>query len=280
MKQSKLLHSFGKAFIPEEFFGRQVRANLRSYLLKAGYNDIPYIFFGLLFFITAGLTYFVFVPLIYPAIQSLHVIAVFFLTFILWAVVQLAIIAVIIFTIYFFLNIRIYKRTKEIEDSLPDFLTLVSTNLKGGLSLENSLWSSIRPEFGLLAQEMTMVSKRIMTGSDLTESLEQFAFKYDAPRVRRNISLIIGEIKSGGHIVDVIDKVIETMKKTRALKKEMSSSTLNYMIFIGAVVIVISPGLFALAFQLLQIIIGFTQSLGSSLTASGAGVGGMSLSSM
>ncbi|MGM5480713.1 MAG: hypothetical protein ACQESC_04610, partial [Nanobdellota archaeon] len=32
--------------------------------------------------------------------------------------------------------------------------------------------------------------------------------------------------------------------------------------------------------QLLQIIIGFTQSLGSSLTASGAGVGGMSLSSM
>ena len=51
----------------------------------------------------------------------------------------------------------------------------------------------------------------------------------------------------------------------------MSAVTVSYMIFIGAVVIVIAPALFALAYQLLHIIIGFTQNLGSSLTADAGG---------
>ncbi|MFW5865510.1 MAG: type II secretion system F family protein [Nanoarchaeota archaeon] len=273
------LHEFGKAFIPEQLMGRPIRADLRTFLFKAGYNQVPYTFFGILFLATALITYFIFIPFIYPALQGMNFIAVFFLSFLLWAAIQLALIAVIILIIYFFLNITIYKRTKEIEDMMPDFLVLVSTNLKGGLSLEKSLWSGIRPEFGLLAREMTIVSKKVMTGNDLTDALNEFAEKYDAPSLKRNLLLIVGEIQTGGKIVTVIDKVIETMRKTRRLKEEMSSSTLSYMIFIGVVVIVVSPGLFALAYQLLNIIIGFTQSLGTSLSGgSGAAMGGMSMS--
>jgi pilus assembly protein TadC len=262
------LHEFGKAFVPEKFFGRALRANLHTYLKKAGYVTVPYTFFGLLFLITAAITYGLFIPFIYPALQGKAFGAVFILSFLSWALIQLTLIFLVIFSVYFFLNIRIYKRTKIIEDKLPDFLVLVSTNLKGGLSLEQSLWASIRPEFGLLAQEMTVVSKRVMTGNDLNDALAEFIDKYDAPTLKRNLSLIVGEIESGGKIVKVIDKVIDTLKKSKALKQEMAASTVSYMIFIGAVVAVISPALFALAFQLLQIIIGFTQSIGSSLTGS------------
>ncbi|MFP4119046.1 MAG: type II secretion system F family protein [Candidatus Woesearchaeota archaeon] len=279
--KKKALHEFGKAFIPERFMGKPIRANLRNYLLKAGYNEVPYSFFGLLFLATAAITYFIFIPFIYPELQGMSMLAVFLLTFLLWAVIQLTLVTIVIFIVYFFINIKIYKRTKEIEDALPDFLVLVSTNLKGGLSLDKALWAGIRPEFGLLATEMTIVSKRVMTGSDLTEALNEFATKYDAPRVRRNFSLIIGEIESGGKIVTVIDKVIETMRKTKALKSEMTSSTLSYMIFIGVVVILVSPALFALSFQLLQIIMDFTSSLGGSLSGgSGGGIAGMSMSSI
>ncbi|MGM5481344.1 MAG: type II secretion system F family protein [Nanobdellota archaeon] len=278
---TKILQEFGKAFIPERFMGKPIRANLRSYLLKAGYKEVPYSFFGLLFLATAAITYFIFIPFIYPELQGMGMLSVFILTFVLWALVQLILVTIIIFIIYFFLNIKIYKRTKEIESTLPDFLVLVSTNLKGGLSLDKALWAGIRPEFGLLATEMTIVSKRVMTGSDLTEALNEFAVKYDAPLVRRNLSLIIGEIQSGGKIVTVIDKVIETMRKTKALKTEMSSSTLSYMIFIGVVVVLVSPALFALSFQLLEIIMDFTSSLGGSLSGSGGGgVGGMNMASI
>lgn len=265
-----ILKLFGKAFIPESLLGHPIRSNLRKYLLTAGYNDVPYGFFGLLFFITAIITYFIFIPFVYPMFHGMFFLYVFLLSFLLWAVIQMTLVALVILFIAFFLNIVIYKRIKAIEASLADFLVLVSTNLKGGLSLEQSLWAAIRPEFGLLAKEMTIVSKRVMTGNDLTESLMEFINKYDSPSLRRNLMLIVGEVESGGKIVAVIDKVIASLKRTKALKEEMSAATVSYMIFIGAVVVVIAPALFALAFQLLHIIIGFTSSLGSSLTSSGA----------
>jgi len=264
-----MLQIFGKAFVPETIFNKPIRSTLRKYLLSAGYNDVPYSLFGLLFLITAALTYGIFLPLVYPLLAGKFFILVFLLSFLSWALIQISIVALIIFSITFFLNIKIYKRIKAIEANLADFLVFVSTNLKGGLSLEESLWAAIRPEFGLLAEEMTIVSKRVMTGNDLAESLNEFITKYDSPSLQRNFMLIIGEVESGGKIVAVIDKVIESLKRTRALKEEMSAATVSYMIFIGAVVVVISPVLFALSFQLLQIIIGFTQSLGSSSTGSG-----------
>jgi len=272
MGSTEFLKEFGKAFVPTTILGRPVRADLRNYLLKAGYSEVPYSFFGLAFIISAIITYFVFLPFVYPVLQGKFFLIVFFLSFLLWALIQLTILFVTIFCIYFFLNLKIYQRTQKLEDKLPDFLVLVSTNLKGGLSLEQSLWASIRPDFGLLAEEMTIVSKRVMTGNDLRDSLSEFANKYESPNLRRNLQLIIGEIDSGGKIVDVIDKIIENLRKTKALKAEMSASTVSYMIFIGAIVVVISPALFALAFQLLQIIIGFTQNLGASLSG---GAGGM-----
>ncbi len=269
MKES-ILKLFGKAFVPESLFGKPIRANLRKYLLTAGFNSVPYSLFGLLFFITAAITYVVFLPFIFPHLKGLFSLWVFLLSFLSWAVIQITLVAIIILSIVFFLNITIYKRTKEIESKLADFLVLVSTNLKGGLSLEQSLWASIRPDFGLLAEEMTIVSKRVMTGNDLTESLEEFINKYDSPSLQRNMMLIVGEIESGGKIVTVIDKVISSLKRTKALKEEMSAATVSYMIFIGAVVVVIAPALFALAFQLLQIILDFTKSLGTSLASSGS----------
>lgn len=268
MTDSGFLNEFGKAFVPANFFGRPIRSTLRSYLQKAGYKDVPYTFFGIAFIVSAIITYFVFIPFIYPALKGKFFIAVFLFSFLLWAIIQLAILFFSMFCIYFFLNIRVYKRAKYLEDRLPDFLVLVSTNLKGGLSLEQSLWASIRPDFGLLAEEMTIVSKRVMTGNDLADALGELANKYDAPGIKRNLNLIIGEIDSGGRIVDVIDRIIETLRKTKALKAEMAASTVSFMIFIGVIVVVISPALFALAYQLLQIIIGFTQNLGASLSSS------------
>ena len=59
----------------------------------------------------------------------------------------------------------------------------------------------------------------------------------------------------------IVDKVIENIRKTKALKEEMSASTLTYMIFIGAIVILIAPGLFALSYHLLNIMAGFSSKL-------------------
>lgn len=264
-----IFNEFGKAFVPESFMGKPIRRNLRKYLLTAGYLKVPYSFFGVLFILSAIVTFFVFLLILYPTVQGDAPTKVFIVSFFGWAVIQSIILITVIISIYFFLNIKIYQRTKLIEGHLADFLIFVSTNLKGGLSLEQALWSAIRPEFELLAEEMTTVSKRVMTGNDLTEALGEFIEKYDSPTLKSNMGIIIGEVESGGKLVKVIDKVISTLKRSKALQDEMAASTVTYIIFIGVVVAIISPALFALSYQLLNVVIGFTQSIGASLSGAG-----------
>ncbi|MBN1274682.1 type II secretion system F family protein [Candidatus Woesearchaeota archaeon] len=256
----EFLAEIGQAFVPKRF-----RPNLRNYLLKAGIDDVPYKFFGGLFFSAVFFTIVTYFAFLHKEIADRGLLVVGFTAFFYVLLVALVLSGIIILFIYFYLNIKIYNRTRDLEDKLVDYLTLVSTNLKGGLSFEKSLWMSIKPDFGILAKEVGLVSKKVMTGNDLSEALIEFSMKYDSPNLRRSINLIIGEIESGGAIVEVIDKVIENLRKTRLLKAEMAASTVTFMIFIGAIVLFISPVLFALSGQLLQVIIGFAAKIGGSL---------------
>jgi pilus assembly protein TadC len=264
MNLSSYFAEFGKAFVP-----KKIRPKIGSYLAKAGIDDVPYPFFGALFILTLIITYPLYVVGAYPAIKDYHWLAVFLLTFLIWIVIQLLLVSIIIISISFYLNITIYQRTKLLEDMLPDYLAFVSTNLKGGLSFEKSLWSAIKPEFGILAKEIGIVSKKVATGNDVTDALQEFADKYGSPILKRSIDLLKGEITSGGKVAQVIDNIVENLKRTKALKQEMAASTLTYMIFMAAIVLVVTPGLFALSKQLMSIIL----QMGTKI--SGSAQGGM-----
>ena len=239
-------YEFGKAFI-----FKRIRPGIRRFFLKAGYDDVPYSFFGWLFFITAAITALAYIIVFYPIISAYQTGSIFVITFLSWILVQGALITLAIIYLYFDLNIRIYRRTKELEKILPDYLQMVSANLKGGMSFEKSLWNAIKPEFGIISKEISIVYKKVMTGNDLTEALREFTEKYDSPILRRSFDLIISEVETGGKVSHIVDKVIENINKTKQLAQEMSAATLSYIIFIGAIVIVIAPALFALSYQLL-----------------------------
>ncbi len=211
MEDMLYLQRFGEAFVPKRF-----RSELREYLFKAGIDQIPYKYFGSLFWLTLVLTYAIYFSLIFRPVSEMGALVVLVVTFLAWFLIQSSLSFFIVLIVYFYLNIRIYNRTKSIEDALPDYLTLVSTNLKGGLSFEKSLWAAIKPEFGILAKEVTLASKKVLTGNDLRDSLEELGRKYNSPNLRRALNLIIGEVESGGRIVDVIDRVITNLKKLRA----------------------------------------------------------------
>ena len=252
MKDIRIFSVFGKAFIPKKLI-----PVIAQQFYRAGINGVPYTLFGMLFYLTLIITYFIYFPTVYTTINNYIPILFLFSTFLVWVIIPLLLSVVIMLGIYFYLDIKVFNRAKNMEEKLADYLTFVSTNLKGGMSFENSLWSAIRPEFGLLAEEMGLVSKKVMTGGDLIESLSDFAKKYPSPILRRSMNLITSEIESGGKITEIMDRVIEDLKKTRLLKQEMAASTLTYVIFISAIVIVIAPVLFALSFQLLQVMVGF-----------------------
>lgn len=267
----EFLETFGKAFVP-----LKMRPNLRSYVLKAGLPDVPYKFFGILFYVVLLLSIVVYLVL-YTVLKTYALGTIVALTLTFWILFPSVISGAVMLVVYGFLNLRVYKRTKQVEDALPDYLQLVSTNLRSGMSFEKSLWFAIRPKFGILADEISEASKKVMTGSDITEALRELGEKYKSPLLIRTLDLIISEIKSGGEIASVIDRIRTNMKETQELKAEMAASTVTFVIFISVIVLVIAPVLFALALQLMDVLIGITSKLGGAAPGTGTGGGGFGI---
>lgn len=258
----------GKAFVPNRY-----RPTLRLYLAKGGLYSVPYKFFTVLFLLVIAGTAGIYFGLnVYSLIAENSPIVVGIYVFLFWTLCSIILTLIITAGFYFYINMKIYGRMKDIELVLPDYLVLVSTNLKGGMSFERSLWASIKPEFGILSDEMSYVSKRVMTGSDLSEALTEFSQKYDSPTLKRTLNIIIGELESGGKIASVLDQSIDILRKTKLIKDEMAANTLMFTIFIGAIVMVISPLLFALAFNLLSILINVMTQIAPALQQSTSSV--------
>ncbi|HLP79064.1 MAG TPA: type II secretion system F family protein [Acidobacteriota bacterium] len=255
----RLLDTFGKAFVP-----KNAQPHLREYLLKAGISDEPYSFFGGLFFAAMFLTSLAYLGLVYPQLDPENTVYFFLGTFVSFAGIGLILVTFCTAVIYLYLDLVIYRRTGIIEQILPDYLQLVSTNLKSGLPFDRALWMAIKPRFGVLAVEMELVLKRVMTGHDLSDALVEFSMKYESPMVRRAMNLIVGELDSGGKISHIIDGLVTNLKNNQKLKAEMAASVITYMIFIGAIVIVISPALFALSYHLLNFMDTFVLKLSES----------------
>ncbi|MBU4493638.1 MAG: type II secretion system F family protein, partial [Nanoarchaeota archaeon] len=251
------LEEFGKAIIPE-----RVRPRLRQYLLKTGITEVPYRTFGAMFYLFILLTIFLSFKYAYPFIVDTFSLWKIFLLFLAVIAIGSAIAILTFAIIYFYLDLRIFNRTKQMEEVLQEFLKFVSENLKGGMSFEKALWSAIKPEFGILASEVRLAAKKVMTGQDVDEAITEFTDKYDSPMLRRSFNLIIEGLKGGGRIAELIDRVIENIEETRMLKKDMAATNMTYVIFITFVVIVIAPGLFALSYQLLTILGNFVAKIG------------------
>src|SRR3990167_1255621 len=128
------LEEFGEAFVP-----KKVTPYLRAYLLKAGIPNVPYRFFGALFYLTAVITGAIYILFIYPFLLKYSQLVLLLASTAIWFMIQISFAAVFILLVYFYLDLLIYKRTKNMEEMLPDFLQAVSSNLRGGMSFENAL---------------------------------------------------------------------------------------------------------------------------------------------
>ena len=252
------LDDLGKAFVFKRF-----RPNLREYFMKAGIVEVPYRHLGALFWLSFLSSIVLYVYWGYSFIIKINntYIGIFLLTFSWWIVVMGVVISAIILGVYFYLDLVIYNRTQEMENVLQDFLRLVAQNLKGGMSFERALWSAIKPEFGVLGNEVQLAAKKVMTGHDVDQALSEFTMKYDSPTLKRSFTLVVEALKSGGEIAETIEHIAEDIQETTELKREMAATNLTYVMFVIFIVVVISPGLFTLSYQFLRMLESFSAKL-------------------
>ena len=53
-------------------------------------------------------------------------------------------------------------RRSAVESVLPEFLSMVSSNVRGGMPVDQALWNSAKPEFGILAEEVQRERRNVL----------------------------------------------------------------------------------------------------------------------
>ncbi len=279
VKKKKVDDPF-KSLVPPDKRKRVKKKNrtiLREYLFKAGFEDLDeeVVIKNIFRIVIALCLLFSFVSLIVASSHDAGVKN--SLTFLvgLWTGVFAGLLVLSWIVLYVFLDLRIFARTQQIEDVLPDYLQLTSANISAGMPIDRALWFAVRPRFGILAQEMEVVAKSTISGEDLKVALKRFADKYDSPVLKRSINLLLVGMESGGEIADLLNKISLNIQETKLLKKEMAANVMTYAIFIGFATAVAAPILFGLSTQLLIII----QKIMTMLSTGSSANSGASLSS-
>ena len=139
------------------------------------------------------------------------------------------------------------NRRNSLESSLPDFLMLVASNIKAGMTLDQAMWYSAKPEFGLLSQEVKLIIKSAFSGESLEDALDRLSLRFDSRVFTRTIALIKQATFTGGELNEILERTAEDVRNTLLMKKEISASLILYEIFVLFAAAVGSPFLFAVS---------------------------------
>ncbi len=242
--------------IERAFFSRMLKYALLNRIRKSGLELSLFELFNRLYLSSYALALIVLLYLGFRIFRSESFGVVnFAITMISTAIIACALSFVALLVAFiFYMNFRIYNRTKEIEKVLPDFLQLTSANIRAGMSIDKALWFSIRPRFGILAKEIEIVAKKSMIGEDLEDALRDFSSKYDSPTLERTVNLLIEGLDAGGEIGNLLNRIAANIQENQLTRKDMAQNVTTYVIFITFATIVAAPLLFALSFELLHVV--------------------------
>ncbi len=185
---------------------------------------------------------------------------------------------IIFLGMYTIIVLRIDNRKSKVEEILPDFLLLASSNVRAGMTIDQALWYAAKPEFGTLSLEIEQVARRVFTGDPFDEAIDLLAVRLESKSVKRVISLIKQGIASGGEIASILEITGEEARKMQLIKKEIATSLLMYIIFIVFAAAIATPFLYSISHQLLLNLEGIAAELpqtDTSVMSGGGSYGGI-----
>ena len=245
------------------------RQKLKIYIERAGYDFSIKKLFKIFFNTTVGIVFVLSAYLLYFSSANYGMTwgRIMLWMVVLW-VFAFPVILFVVWTLFFiYVDLRIYKRTIDLEEVLPDFLQLAASNINAGMTIDKALWYAVRPRFGVLAKEIENIAKETMSGADLKIALERFSLRYDSILLKRTVNMINESIDAGGQIGDLLNRIANDIQQQKALMKEMAANVMTYVIFISFSTIVAAPFLFALSGVLISVVTNISTSLGDTTSA-------------
>jgi Flp pilus assembly protein TadB len=152
-------------------------------------------------------------------------------------------------------------RTKKIEAVFPDFLQLMATNLRAGMTIDKAILLSSRPEFAPLDKELLKTGKDMTTGKSIETALMDMAKRTRSDRIHKTILLLISGIRAGGNLATLLEETSINIREKGFVEKRAASNVLMYVIFIFIAASAGAPALFSLSSVLVETLINILSGL-------------------
>jgi pilus assembly protein TadC len=158
------------------------------------------------------------------------------------------------FILYFYFKVRLAKSTRirKMESVFPDFLQLMSSNLRAGMTIDKAMLLSVRKEFSPLDKEIEKTGRDIATGQKVELALLDMSKRISSEKINKTILLILSGIKAGGNVATLLEQTSANMRERGFVEKRAASNVLMYVIFIFLAVSVGAPLLFSLSTLLVE----------------------------
>lgn len=135
---------------------------------------------------------------------------------------------------------RKYKRIRDIETRLPEFLRDVAEAGRFGMTLANAIKVASRGRYGGLTPEIKRMAAQIDWGVPASDALRLFAERVDTPLVQRMVSIIIKANDAGGNVADVLTMVAHDARENLLNQNErrINMATYTMVIYIAFAVFI------------------------------------------
>jgi flagellar protein FlaJ len=138
-----------------------------------------------------------------------------------------------------------FKKIKDIEDRLPNFLLDISESQKVGMTLPEAIKQVSRTDYGKLTAEIKKMNDQISWGIPVQDVMNNFAIRMKKSKLIGRVIRIINEAyNSGGDIARTMEATASDITSIKEAEKERKSVTSQHMfvmyaiyyIFIGIVI--------------------------------------------
>ncbi len=161
------------------------------------------------------------------------------------------------------------REVKQMESVFPDFIELMSSNLRAGMTIDRAMLLSSRKEFAPLDREILLVGKDIVTGKEIGKALQDMSKRIGSDKISKTITLIISGMRAGGNLSVLLEQTANNMRERNFIEKRAASNVLMYVIFIFFAVGIGAPLLFSLSSVLVEILSSILVSIPTDQVATG-----------
>lgn len=112
-------------------------------------------------------------------------------------------------------------RRRMFSDDLPDFLMLLASGLRAGLSFNNSLESAASEGKGEVGRQMRRALRAVQVGVPLDTALMDCAERMDSEDLRWTVTALSIQQQVGGNLSTILDAAARTIRARHELRREV-----------------------------------------------------------